>query len=167
MSHYATGTRFEHKTIADLENNGYEIIRAAGSKGATKTDIAAFKPGQLLLVQCKRNGALPPAEWDRLVEVAGWVGALPILAANGVNGRGVTYVHLLGPKRRGLPLDRQPAHVFHPDEIMAGEPDLRRQLVDLAEERDLLVRQLVAIRTMVAEPFNIGELQRILDGASA
>ncbi len=120
MSHYAVGTRFEHKTIADLENNGYETMRAAGSKGGTKADIAAFKPGQLLLVQCKRDGALPPGEWDRLVEVAAWVGALPILAANGINGRGVVYVHLCGPKRRGLPLDRQPAHVFHLDEIEAA-----------------------------------------------
>ncbi len=41
---------------------------------------------------------------------------------------------------------------------------IRRQLVDLAEERDLLVRQLVAIRTKLAEPSGIGELRRILDG---
>jgi hypothetical protein len=123
MSHYATGTRFEHKTRADLEGNGYDVIRAAGSKGSTKVDLAAFKPGQLLLIQCKANGALSPAEWDRLVQVASWLGtiALPILAANGIRGRGVTYLHLTGPKHRGLPIARQPCHVFHLDQITTAE----------------------------------------------
>jgi Holliday junction resolvase len=98
---YAVGTRFELKVRQDLESNGYAVIRAAGSKGATKVDLAAVKPGQLLLIQCKRTGVLPPAEWDRLVEVAGWVNALPIMAANAPNGRGVVYTRLLAPKRRG------------------------------------------------------------------
>lgn len=120
MSHYAAGTRFEHKTIADLEGNGYETIRAAGSKGGTKVDIAAFKPGQLLLVQCKRSGALPPAEWDRIVEVAGWVGAIPLLAANGPRGRGVVYTELLGRK---IPRARtQPCRPFLLDELATVRP---------------------------------------------
>jgi hypothetical protein len=62
----------------------------------------ALKPGQLLLIQCKRSGALPPDEWDRLVEVAAWVAAIPVLAANGARGRGVAYIRLTGPKRRNL-----------------------------------------------------------------
>lgn len=115
MSHYATGTRFEHKTRDDLAANGYEVVRAAGSKGSTKADLIAMKPGQLLFVQCKRSGALPPAEWDRLVEVAGWVGALPILAANGPAGRGVAYTRLLAPKRRRCRI--QPAEPFLLDEV--------------------------------------------------
>lgn len=121
MTHYAAGTRFEHKTIHDLEDNGYEIIRAAGSKGSTKVDIAAMKPGQLLFIQCKRSGALPPAEWDRVHEVAGWVGAVPLLAANGPRGRGVVYTELLGPK---IPRARtQPCRPFLLDEIaVAHQP---------------------------------------------
>lgn len=115
MTHYAAGTRFEHKTIADLETNGYEIMRAAGSKGGTKADIAAFKPGQLLLVQCKRSGTLPPDEWNRLHEVASWVGALPILATNGPAGHGVVYTRLLAPKRRGR--RTQPCEPFLLDQI--------------------------------------------------
>jgi Holliday junction resolvase len=59
------------------------VIRAAGSKGATKVDLVAVKPGSLIFIQCKATGTLQPAEWDRLVEVAGWVGATPVLAANG------------------------------------------------------------------------------------
>lgn len=119
MTHYASGTRFEHKTRDDLQANGYDVIRAAGSKGSTKVDLAAFKPGQLLLIQCKANGALPASEWDRIVEVAGWVGAIPILAANGVRGRGVTYIRLLGPKRPRLLMRNQAVEVFHLDQIAA------------------------------------------------
>ncbi|WP_422744291.1 restriction endonuclease [Micromonospora sp. WMMD754] len=115
MSHYRSGTWFEHKTIDDLQDNGYETIRAAGSKGSTKVDIVALKPGQLLFIQCKRSGALPPAEWDRVVEVAGWVGAIPLLAANGPRGRGVTYTRLLGPK---VPRARiQPCEPFLLDQL--------------------------------------------------
>lgn len=119
MSHYAAGTRFEHKVRDDLAVNGYEVVRAAGSKGGTKADLVAFKPGQLLLVQCKRNGALPAQEWDRLVEVAGWVSAAALLAANGPLGRGVTYIRLLGPKRPRLRMDHQPAARFVLDEVVA------------------------------------------------
>lgn len=120
MTHYAAGTRFEHKAIDDLEANGYEIIRAAGSKGRTKVDIAALKPGQLLFVQAKRDGKLGPAEWDRVYEVAGWVGAIPLLAANGPRGRGVVYTRLLGRK---VPHARvQPCEPFLLDQIAAAAP---------------------------------------------
>jgi Holliday junction resolvase len=115
MSSYATGTRFEHKTRDDLQDNGYVVVRAAGSKGGTKADLIAVKPGQLLFVQCKSAGALPPDEWDRIVEVAGWVNAVPLLAANGPRGRGVTYTRLLGPKRRGC--RTQPCEPFFLDEL--------------------------------------------------
>lgn len=117
MTAYATGTRFEHKVRDHLTENGYEVIRAAGSKGASKVDLVAVKPGQLLFIQCKRNGALGPAEWDRLLEVSVMVLAVPLLAANGPQGRGLTYVELCGPKRRGLPMRNQPCRVFHVDLI--------------------------------------------------
>jgi Holliday junction resolvase len=86
------------------------VIRAAGSKGSSKVDLVALKPGQQLLIQCKSDGALGPAEWDRVVQVAGWVGAIPLLAANGPGGRGVVYTRLLGPKRRGCRI--QPCEPF-------------------------------------------------------
>ncbi|MCZ7434780.1 restriction endonuclease [Micromonospora sp. WMMC241] len=115
MSHYQAGTRFEHKIRDDLRDNGYEVMRAAGSKGASKVDLVALKPGQLLFIQAKRSGTLPPAEWDRVFEVAGWVGAVPLLAANGPRGRGVVYTRLLGRK---VPRARtQPCEPFLLDQI--------------------------------------------------
>jgi hypothetical protein len=117
VTHYATGTRFEHKVRDHLDENGYEVIRAAGSKGSSKVDLIAFKPNQLLFIQCKRSGVLGPDEWDRVHEVAGWVGAIPLLAANGMLGRGVTYLQLCGRKRRGVPMRNQLCTVFHLDQI--------------------------------------------------
>lgn len=115
MSHYAKGTRFEHKVRDDLIANGYLVMRAAGSKGGTKADLVAFKPGQQLLIQCKTDGRITAGEWDQVVTVAGWVGAVPILAVNGVNGRGVLYVRLLGPKQRGR--QRTDSEPFVLDEV--------------------------------------------------
>jgi Holliday junction resolvase len=115
VTQYAKGTRFEHKVRDDLIANGYEVMRAAGSKGSTKIDLIAMKPGQILFIQCKSNGTLPPAEWDRVHEVAGWVGAVALLAANGLRGRGVVYTRLLGVKRRGCRI--QPCQPFVLDEV--------------------------------------------------
>lgn len=121
MSHYAAGTRFEHKVRDDLTTNGYTVTRAAGSKGDSKIDLLAIKPGELLFIQCKMSGALPPGEWDRIVEVAGWVGAIPLLAAKGPKGRGVVYTRLKGPKRRGCRL--QDVEPFHLDRLaLASTP---------------------------------------------
>lgn len=118
MSHYAKGTRFEHKVRDDLIENGYLVVRAAGSKGGTKADLVAFKPGQLLLIQCKTDGKLPAVEWNRILEVAGWVGGVPLLAMNGVQGRGVLYRRLLGPKIPRAVL--QPIEPFLVDEVMSA-----------------------------------------------
>jgi Holliday junction resolvase len=118
MTHYARGRAFEWKARDDMAENGYEVIRAAGSKGTSKVDLIAIKPGELLFVQCKIKGVIEAAEWDRLVEVAAMVGAVPILAANGVNGRGVRYLKLLGPKRPRLQMKNQPVEVFHLDQIV-------------------------------------------------
>lgn len=116
MTGYAVGTRFERKVSGHLETNGYVMLRAAGSKGGTKADLLAFKPGQLLMVQCKLDGKLPAVEWDRLVEVAGWVSAVPLLASNGPRGRGVSYMKLLGPKRPRARI--QAVEPFQVDEIV-------------------------------------------------
>lgn len=115
MTGYAVGTRFERKVSKHLEENGYALVRAAGSKGGTKADLLAFKPGQLLLIQCKLDGKLPAVEWDRIVEVAGWVGAVPLLASNGPRGRGISYLRLLAPKRPRARV--QAVETFHVDEL--------------------------------------------------
>jgi len=115
MTAYQIGKRFEDKTRNHLRSEGYEVIRSAGSK--SKVDLIGLKLGQLLLVQCKRDGVIGPAEWDRLVELAGWVGAIPVLAVNGPRGYGVDYWRLTGPKLRGKPMAAQPAVRFLTDEV--------------------------------------------------
>jgi hypothetical protein len=109
MSHYAQGTRFEHKVRDHLAENGYEVVRAAGSKGSSKVDLIALKPGELLFIQCKRTGLISPAEWNRVFEVSGWVAALPLVASNGLLGRGVVFDLLLDrkvPRSRTRPCRR-------------------------------------------------------------
>jgi Holliday junction resolvase len=111
----AGGIRFEYKTIGELVKDGYVTMRAAGSKGAI--DIIAMKPGQHLFVSVKRGGRISAAEWDRLVELASWNGAIPVLAVNGPKGRGIVLWRLLGPKRRRLDWAHQPVTRFHTDEL--------------------------------------------------
>lgn len=124
---YQVGKRFEDKTRDALRADGYEVTRAAGSK--TKLDLIALKPGQLLFVQCKRGGVCSTAEWDRVVELAGWVGAVPVLAVNGPRGRGVEFWRLTGRHVRRAPMGRQPAERFLTDEV--AEPGFRQEWVEV------------------------------------
>lgn len=112
---YEQGRRFEWKVQADLEDEGYVTMRAAGSKGTGKVDIVACLPVELwpgvrvpdeptpghLWIQCKRTGDIGPGEWNRVFTVAGWAGAVPILAMNGPGGRGVVYERMTGPRIPG------------------------------------------------------------------
>lgn len=98
MTHYRNGADFEREVRARLAEDGYEVIRSAGSK--TKVDLVAFKTGEMLFVQCKRGGLCPPAERARLMELARMVGALPIVAYKHREGRAaaeVRYWLLSGP----------------------------------------------------------------------
>lgn len=115
MAHYHSGRRFEWLVRDHLAENGYSVMRTAGSKGDAKVDLIAIKPGQQLYVQCKTSARIDPAEWDRLVEVSSWNGALPIVASKGGRGEGIHYQRLLGPK---VPRARtQPVERFVVDEI--------------------------------------------------
>src|SRR5690606_18497279 len=59
VTRYAGGADFEREVRAALVADGYElVVRSAGSK--TKVDLVAIKAGQVLIVQCKRNGVCPP-----------------------------------------------------------------------------------------------------------
>ncbi len=112
---YAKGTRFEHKVRDDLAAMGYVVVRAAGSKGNVKADLVAFHDSYpLMLVQCKTNGQISKAEWDRLYEVAGWYEprAVAVVAANGPKGSGVTYTRITGER---VPYARtQPCVAYDP-----------------------------------------------------
>lgn len=72
---YQQGRQFELKVAACLaEIGGMAVVRAAGSKGAGKMDLVAFAPdGRVLIVQCKTTGKISPGEWNRVVEIAGWM----------------------------------------------------------------------------------------------
>ena len=68
MSGYTEGRRVEYDVIDYLRANGYDTIRGASSKGLA--DVVAIKPGQVLLVNCKRTTMPGPAERIDLLRVA-------------------------------------------------------------------------------------------------
>jgi Holliday junction resolvase len=95
MSHYRAGRDFEHIVRNALIEDGYDVIRSAGSK--TKVDLAAFKPGQALFVQCKRDGRISPAERTELLRMASHIGAVPIVAWKQLGKAAIHYWQLTGP----------------------------------------------------------------------
>ncbi|BCM70919.1 restriction endonuclease [Streptomyces tricolor] len=113
-SAYHRGRDLEHRVRTHLREEGYEVLRTAGSK--SKVDLVAIKPGQILFVQCKRSGALPPAEWNALWDLAQMVGAVPVLAEQLTRGR--RYWRLTARKDR--PGARQPYVELTLDELAAG-----------------------------------------------
>lgn len=95
MSKYSRGADFERTTIHALEAEGYSTIRSAGSKG--KIDIAAFKTGEMLFIQCKINGLCSPAERAEVLRLAEMVGAVPLVAYKVPGKAKVLYRRLTGP----------------------------------------------------------------------
>lgn len=95
MSQYARGRRLEWDVQHDLAAGGYDTIRAASSKGVA--DVVGFKPGQVIFVQCKTSGRIPPAERVALLRLASLVpGGVPIVASR----PRTTYRRLTGPGPR-------------------------------------------------------------------
>lgn len=102
MTHYQAGRVKEWRTRDLLVEAGYYVVRAAGSKG--KVDLVALRLGEPpLLVQCKINGKLGPAEWNELYEVAQRTGGTPVLATTPPR-KPITFWLLTGPK---VPYARQ------------------------------------------------------------
>jgi Holliday junction resolvase len=95
VTNYTAGRAFEYQVRDDLEADGYQVIRAAGSKGAA--DLIAIKPGQILLVQVKRlNGTIPPADRVKLTDLARMCDGLPLVAHKPVPRGGIKYRLLTG-----------------------------------------------------------------------
>ena len=67
MSNYDRGANFERRCQKRLEKEGWFVIRSAGSHSLI--DLAAFKAGEVILVQCKTDGVLSVAERQQLVEL--------------------------------------------------------------------------------------------------
>lgn len=115
---YAGGVDFERAARDRLRDDGYEVVRSAGSKGSHKIDLVAIKHGHVLFVQCKRNGTLPPAERTTLLRMASLLPtvALPILAYKPGPRGGVAFAVLTGPG----PQDRR---AWHPDFAEGNDDD--------------------------------------------
>lgn len=109
MTQYRRGADFERAVRIALQNDGYVVVRSAGSK--SKIDLLGIKPGQCLFVQCKINGLCPPAERTELRRLADLIHAVPLVACKGYRGK-INYRELTGDG----PKDWQP---WAPDEVAA------------------------------------------------
>lgn len=77
-SQYRRGADLERDIRDHLQGDGYFVIKSGGSK--TPVDLAAFKPGQTLFIQVKRNGKLVTDEWNRLFHLCIELATIPLLA---------------------------------------------------------------------------------------
>ena len=97
MTNYDRGRRFEWAVRDHLTAEGYDVIRSAGSK--SKVDLVALKPGQTLLVQCKRNGKCPPGERVALLRLASYsTTSVPIVAELKDRPARISLRRLTGPR---------------------------------------------------------------------
>lgn len=80
MTGYHDGRRVEWAVCHDLEENGYDIVRASSSKGCA--DVVGFKTGQVVLVNVKRTTPPGPDERAALLRVAACLPgvAVPLVA---------------------------------------------------------------------------------------
>ncbi len=104
MSGYADGRRLEYAARDALAEDGYTVLRSAGSK--TPVDLVAFKAGEILFVQCKTSRPIGPAERDQLRGMAALVRAVPLEARwvkNGRAARTVGFWHVLPDTDGGRP----------------------------------------------------------------
>jgi Holliday junction resolvase len=99
VSKYSDGYRLECAARDVLRDNGYEVFRSAGSKGAA--DLICFKPGEVLFVQAKKSaGQMSPGERSKLLKLAALIGGTPIAARwdkTGNAARTVAFDELIGP----------------------------------------------------------------------
>jgi Holliday junction resolvase len=120
-SRYARGAAFERKVAADLQTNGYVVVRAAGSHG--KADVIGLKPGEVVLVQCKLGGprVVRPPEWNDLFDMSILAGAIAVIASRPRRGH-IEYARVLGKRiaRPGVRLSL-PAESWTPDRIIRGD----------------------------------------------
>lgn len=113
MTNYERGAAFERRVLEELRSRGYEVFRSAGSRG--KADVVAIRPGRILLVQCKRNGEIPRAEWNEVYELAARLAGAPgpgavvvPLLALMPGARGIEYRRIVGPADHGARRDWRP-----------------------------------------------------------
>lgn len=90
------GRRIEYAARDYLIENGYDVVRAAASKGPA--DLVGLKPGQLLVISVKRTTAPGPKERAALLRVASHLPGVAVpLVALGPASR-LTFRLLTGPE---------------------------------------------------------------------
>jgi len=82
---YQKGYRFENRVKKFYEGLGYFVVRSAGSH--SPADLIAIKTKHnkgiypfVLLIQCKTDGKISPAERQKLVEIAKQTCTIPVIA---------------------------------------------------------------------------------------
>lgn len=98
-TNYQRGRAFEYRVRDDMERRGYVSVRAPASK--TPADVYCIGLDSKVFVQCKTDGRLSTAEWNRFYDYCLSVDAVPVMAAKGRGGRGISYWLITGRKARG------------------------------------------------------------------
>lgn len=92
---YKIGRAFEYRVRDMLKAAGFFALRSPASR--SPLDIMAVRPGEVVMVQCKRGGHCPVSEWNDLYHLAVSSGATPLLAQM-AGYRGIQFFKMLGPK---------------------------------------------------------------------
>jgi Holliday junction resolvase len=97
------GDRFEHLCRTALREQGWLVVRSAGSLGCA--DLVAFRSDhQPWFISCKATDKpyLTPAEWLQLYTNALGCNAVPVLAWPAAPGKkGIQYLCLMASSRGG------------------------------------------------------------------
>jgi len=133
VTNYRNGATFERQIAARLTEDGYLVVRAAGSKGIA--DLVALKFGQVLLVNVKLPGAgaVPPAEWNELFAAAEQIGAVALVVSRPKRGA-KAWQRITAPKTgvRGV---KPPCVPWRADELAELDGVTRIRLAHLPAER--------------------------------
>lgn len=111
MSRYHRGRNFEYAVRDDMERRGYVAVRSPASK--SPVDVYCIGMNGNVFVQCKTNMRVDPEEWNEFLGLCRSVGATPVIAGRGKNGRGIRYMLVTDWK---VPHRRQPMTEWNPTE---------------------------------------------------
>lgn len=116
---YAVGRDFEYYVRDKFTDAGYLALRSPASK--SPADLYCIKTGEVVFVQCKLHGVIPPDEWNEFLDYSESVGATPIVAMRGPRDRGAVYMMVTG-RKSGSRGQKQP---WEPWELRGGKGDGR------------------------------------------
>ena len=96
MSNYSRGANFERAVQKDLERQGFDTVRSAGSH--RPADIWAARGHTRWLVQCKLDGNISPLEREKLIELADRTNSEAWLAFR-PGRQGIEYIRVGRPRK--------------------------------------------------------------------